>query len=110
MIKYKQSPKHSMEEHLPKLNPNNAGKSAQPVQLALTPTPQATTSGAVADNKHFEYFASQLEQQQASMNPTMNIINFYKILFNDVENLNLDMGEVLEMYKQSTSQLQPSTK
>lgn len=58
--------------------------------------------------KHFESFTRELEALQPSTNPTMNIINFYKILFNDVPNLNLDMAEVLHMYKEETNKIKPS--
>lgn len=60
--------------------------------------------------KHFELFSEELESNLPNTNPTMNIINFYKILFNDVPDLNLDMAEVLKMYKAETEKLKPSEK
>lgn len=65
---------------------------------------------SIPDKKHFEHFAAEIESLQPNTNPTMNIINFYKILFNQVPNLNLDMAEVLKLYKEETKKLKPSTK
>lgn len=59
--------------------------------------------------KHFDTFTKELDALQPSTNPTMNIMNFYKILFNEVPDLNLDMSEVLNMYKEETNKLKPST-
>jgi len=40
----------------------------------------------------------------------MNIINFYKVLFNEVSNINLNMNDVLDMYTKTTKELEPSPK
>ena len=66
-------------------------------------------TGPQPEIKQFESFAEELDNLQPSTNPTMNIMNFYKMLFNDVPSLNLDMGEVLKMYKDETNKLKPST-
>lgn len=40
----------------------------------------------------------------------MNIINFYKILFNEISNINLDMNEVMTIYKDETEKIKPKEK
>lgn len=40
----------------------------------------------------------------------MNIINFYKILFNEISNINLDMNEVMAIYKNETEKIKPKEK
>jgi hypothetical protein len=60
--------------------------------------------------RHFNHFVQQLDTQQSLVNPTMNIINFYKVLFNEVSNINLNMNDVLDMYKKTTRELEPSPK
>lgn len=60
--------------------------------------------------KHFDHFVQQLDTQQSLVNPTMNIINFYKVLFNEVSNINLNMNDVLDTYKKTTRELEPSPK
>ena len=60
--------------------------------------------------KHFNHFVQQLDTQQSLVNPTMNIINFYKVLFNEVSNINLDMNGVLDLYQNKTRELEPSNK
>lgn len=57
---------------------------------------------------HFNSFTKELENQQESVNPTMNIINFYKILFNEISNINLDMNDVLKNYKNEAKDLKPN--
>ena len=59
---------------------------------------------------YFKEFTKQLENRQDSINPTMSIINFYKILFNEISNINLDMNEVLDNYKKDSQKLKPQEK
>jgi len=60
--------------------------------------------------KHFTHFTKQLDTQHSLVNPTMNIINFYKVLFNEVSNINLNMDDVLNTYLKTTKDLEPSEK
>merc|ERR1711976_637745 len=60
--------------------------------------------------RHFNHFVKQLDTQHSLVNPTMNIINFYKVLFNEVSNINLNMNDVLDMYSKTTKDLEPSPK
>lgn len=70
-------------------------------------TPQTLES---QQKNYFKTFTKELENQQETVNPTMNIINFYKILFNEISNINLDMNDVLKSYKKDSKKINPNPK
>ena len=59
-------------------------------------------------SSNWQSFVSDLDTKQATTNPTMNIINFYKILFSEVSNINLNMDDVLATYKNEIETKKPS--
>lgn len=60
------------------------------------------------EKSNWEIFRAELDTKQTTVNPTMNIINFYKILFSEVSSINLNMEEVLDEYKEETNKIKPS--
>jgi hypothetical protein len=56
----------------------------------------------------FNMFQKQLESQQFNLNPNMNMMNFYKILFSEISSINLDMNSVMQSYREQSESLQPS--
>ena len=70
----------------------------------------AQQDSKLPDKKHFEHFSRELDSLETTIDPSISLMNFYKLLFNNVNEVNLDMGEVLEQYKEATNRLTPSSK
>lgn len=58
--------------------------------------------GEEKQSEIFNVFQRQLESQQFSLNPNMNMMNFYKILFSEISSINLDMDSVMQSYRDQT--------